>query len=120
MAMVLHPTLGDILDDFLYCEMVRVLHQAAELASAMKLHQARMKDVCHSIKAHARWVNYREHFPKFQLQCRQCGETISPEFDRHRHLGLCELKERLNEAIDTPSAHESFYPHLYPLEGSWV
>ena len=25
MAMDLHPTLGDILDDFLYCEMVRVL-----------------------------------------------------------------------------------------------
>ena len=50
MAMDLHPTLGDILDDFLYCEIVRVCHQTAELASAMKLHQARMKDVCYSLK----------------------------------------------------------------------
>ena len=120
MAMDLHPTLGDILDDFLHCEIVRVCHEAAELESAMKLHQARMKDVCYSIKVHDHWVKYREHFPEFDLQCRQCGDIISPEFDLHRHLGLCELKERLDEASDTPSAHELFHPYLYPLEGSWV
>ena len=37
--------LGDMLDDFLHCEIARVLHQAAELEAAMKLHQARMKEV---------------------------------------------------------------------------
>ena len=100
MAMDLHPTLGDILDDFIHCESVRVLHQAAELEAAMKLHQARMKDVCHSIKAHDHWVNYGEHFPEFELYCRQCGNSISPEFDRGRHRGLCYLREW--------------------LEGSWV
>ena len=41
--------LGNILDDFLHFEIVRVLHQAAELEAAMKLHQARMKDVCYFI-----------------------------------------------------------------------
>ena len=55
----------------------------------MKLHQARMKDVWHSIKAHYHWVNYREHFPEFDLQCRHCGDIISPEFDLHRHIKLC-------------------------------
>ena len=50
--MDLHSTLYDILDDFLYCEMANVVHQAAELEVALKLHQALMKEVCHSIKAH--------------------------------------------------------------------
>ena len=108
MAMDLHSTLGDILDDFLYCEMVRVLHQAAELEAAMKLYQARMKDVCYSIKAHYLWETFGEHFPEFDLQCRQCGDSISPEFDRGRHMGLCDLREWLAVA------------HLYPLEESWV
>ena len=108
MAMVLHPTLGDILDDFLHCEMTRVCHQAAELAAAMTLHQARMKDVCHSIKAHDHWVKYREHFPEFDLQCRYCGDIISPEFDRGRHKGLCYLREWLAVA------------HRYPLDEIWV
>ena len=97
MAMDLHPTLGDILDDFLYCEMARVLHQAAELEAAMKLHQARMKDVCHSIKAHEHWVNYGEHFPEFELYCRRCGDNISPEFARGRHIGFCILREAARE-----------------------
>ena len=97
MAMDLQAPLGDMLDDFLYCEMVRVFHQAAELAVAMKLHQARMKAVCYSIKAHDHWVCYGEHFPEFTLQCRQCGERISPEFDRGRHMGLCDLREWLSE-----------------------
>ena len=81
MSMVLHPTLGDILADFLYCEMARVLHHAAELEASMKLHQARMKDVWHSIKAHYHWVNYREfHFPEFDLHhCRHCVGTSSPQ-----------------------------------------
>ena len=55
--------LGDILDDFLHCEVVRVLHQAAELEAAMKLHQERMKDVCYSIKAHYLWENFKQFFP---------------------------------------------------------
>ena len=62
MVMDLHPTLYDILDDFLYCEMACVVHQAAELEVALKLHQALMKEVCHSIKAHDHWVRYGDHF----------------------------------------------------------
>ena len=88
MAMDLHPTLYDILDDFLYCEMARVVHQAAELEVVLKLHQARMKEVCHSIKAHDHWVCYGDHFP-FTIHCNLCGEAISPEFDRGRHRGRC-------------------------------
>ena len=88
--MDLQAPLGDMLDDFLYCEMARVLHQAAELEAAMKLHQARMKDVCYSIKAHYHWVRYKEYFP-FVLQCKHCGEDISPEFTRGRHTGFCAL-----------------------------
>ena len=90
MAMDLHPTLDDILDDFLYCEMARVIHQAVELEAAMKLPQARMKDVCHSIKAHEHWVNYGEHSP-FTIHCSLCGAAVSPEFDTKRHRGLCTL-----------------------------
>ena len=85
--------LGDILDDFLHCELARVLHQAAKLEAAMKLHQAWMKDVCYSIKAHEHWANYGDHFPEFDLQCRRCGDSISPEFDRGRHIGFCILRE---------------------------
>ena len=58
MVMDLHPTLEDILNDFLYCEMACVVYQAAELEVALKLHQALMKEVCHSIKAHNHWVRY--------------------------------------------------------------
>ena len=120
MAMDLQAPLEDILDDFLYCEIARVLHQAAELESAMKLHQARMKDVCYSIKAHYLWETLEFPFD-FSKVCWCCGETISPEFDMHRHMGLCDLKEQLaDEALPPLSAHESFYPHLYPLEESWV
>ena len=108
MAMDLQNPLGDILDDFLHCELARVLHQAAELEVAMKLHQARMKDVCHSIKAHDHWVHCRAHFPRFDLQCRHCGKCLSPEFDRGRHIGLCDLWERLAIA------------HLYSSEKSWA
>ena len=85
-----------------------MLHQAAELEAAMKLHQSRLKDVCHSIKAHDHWVRYGDYFPEFALQCRQCGESISPEFDRGRHMGLCDLREWLAVA------------HLYLSKESWV
>ena len=88
MAMDLHPTLDDIFDDFLHEELARVFRQAAELGADLKLHQAQMKEVCHSIKAHDHWVRYGEHFP-FTLHCRFCGAAISPEFDRRRHRGLC-------------------------------
>ena len=94
MAMDLQTPLGDILDDFIHCEIARVLYQAAELEAAMKLHQARMKEVCYSIKAHEHWANYRDHFPEFDLQCRRCGDSISPEFDRGRHIGFCILREQ--------------------------
>ena len=93
MDMDLHPTLEDILDDFLYCEMAHVVHQAAELDAALKLHQSRLKDVCHSIKAHDHWVIYGGHFP-FTLHCSLCGAAVSPEFDRRRHRGLCTLRRR--------------------------
>ena len=120
MAMVLQAPLGDILDDFLHCEIARVLHQAVELEYAMKLHQARMKDVCYSIKAHYLWETLEFPFD-FSKLCWCCGETISPEFDMHRHMGLYDLKERLaDEALPPLSAHEAFYPDLYPLEGSWA
>ena len=97
MAMDLQAPLGDILGDFLYCEIARVLHQAAKLEAAMKLHQALMKDVCYSIKAHEHWAIYGEHFP-FTLHCKQCGDAISPEFHRRRHRGLCALREWLSIA----------------------
>ena len=93
MTMALHPTLDDILDDFLYCEMARVIHQGVELEAALKLHQAQMKEVCHSIKSHDHWVRYGEHFP-FSTHCMFCKETISPEFDLRRHRGLCNLRAR--------------------------
>ena len=106
--------LRDMVEDFLYASIVRAIHQAAEMEAAMKLHQERMKDVCYSIRAHYHWENFGFLFPEFSLQCKSCGETISPEFDRGRHLGLCELKEQLaDEAADDLSAHEAFYPHLY-------
>ena len=92
MTMALHSTLGDILDDFLHEEFVRVLHQAAELEVALKLHQAQMKEVCHSIKVHYHWVIYGEHFP-FTIHCRFCEAAVSPEFDRRRHRGLCTLRD---------------------------
>ena len=93
--MDLHSTLDDILDDFLYCEMARVIHQAAELEVSMKLHQARMKEVCHSLKAHDHWVRYGEYFP-LTIYCKRCEDPIPPEFDRGRHRGLCLLREELS------------------------
>ena len=88
MALTLHPTLDDILGDFIHEELVRWIHQGVELEAAMKLHQARMKEVCNSIKAHDHWVRYGEHFP-FTIYCKHCGDAISPEFDRRRHRGCC-------------------------------
>ena len=108
MAMDLQTPLGDILDDFLHCELARVLHQAAELEFAMKLHQSRMKDVCYCIQAHYHWANSAEHFP-FDLQCKRCGDNISPEFARGRHMGLCKQRERLEVEAG-----------LYLPEDSWV
>ena len=98
----------DIFNDFLYCELARVLHQAAELEAAMKLHQAQMKDVCYSIKAHYHWANFAEHFP-FELQCKRCGDNISPEFARLRHTGFCKQRARLELEAG-----------LYLPESSWV
>ena len=67
-----------------------MIHQAAELEVAMKLHQAQMKDVCHSIKAHDHWVRYGGHFP-FSIHCNFCGVAVPPEFDQGRHRGRCAL-----------------------------
>ena len=91
--MALHPTLEDFLDDFLYCELAFVFHQSAELEVAANLHQALMKEVCHSIKAHDHWVHYGSYFP-FSTHCNLCGEAIPPEFDLGRHRGCCSLKKR--------------------------
>ena len=85
--MELYPTLDAILDDFINAELVRMVHQAAELEDALQLHQARMKEVCHSIKSHDHWVIYGGHFP-FNTYCQCCGAVISPEFDRRRHKCL--------------------------------
>ena len=93
------------------------------------LHHKRMKEVCHSIKAHYLWVNFEQFFPtSVARHCVFCGESISPEFDMRRHRGLCAVKERLaDEAFDGLSAHESFYTCSYPYTSrssysspSWV
>ena len=105
--MDLHPTLYDILDDFLYCEMARVVHQAAELEVVLKLHQALMKEVCHSIKAHDHWVRYGDHFP-FTLHCNLCGEAISPEFDRGRHRGRCSRIKPLYYPVTSEACHSTY------------
>ena len=91
--MDLHPTLEDFLDAFLKEKLDRLLNQAAELEVAATLHQALMKEVCHSIKAHDHWVRYGSYFP-FSTHCNLCGEAIPPEFDRGRHRGRCSLKRR--------------------------
>ena len=97
MTMDLHLTLDDILDDFLYCEIARVIHQGAELEAALKLNQAQMQEVCHSIKAHGHWVLYGGYFP-FSTHCQFCGEAIPPEFDRRRHRGRCTQRaQQLNK-----------------------
>ena len=90
MAMDLHPTLDAILDDFIQEELDRLIHQGAKLEASLYLHQARMEEVCHSIKSHNHWVHYREYFP-FTNHCRFCGVDVSPEFDMRRHRGLCIL-----------------------------
>ena len=91
--MALHPTLEDFLDDFLKEELDRLIYQAAELELSLYFHQALMKEVCHSIKAHDHWVYYGYHFP-FSIHCNFCGEAIPPEFDLGRHRGFCTLKHR--------------------------
>ena len=99
-----------------YLPDVLAIVEKANFAAAKALHHKCMKDVCYSIKAHYLWDNFDQFFPSSCSQhCWCCGETISPEFDMGRHLGLCELKERLaDEAFDGPSAHESFYSYSYP------
>ena len=82
---------------------------------AQARHKTCMKDVCYQIKAHYHWEHFCFFPSSFAQQCWSCGENISPEFDMGRHMGLCELKERLaDEAFDGPSAHESFYYYSYP------
>ena len=75
----LRALLQEVVDAFFHEEVVRVCHQAAELdldplnlsykiARAfnqaedleldLMLHQARMEDVCYSIKAHYLWENF--------------------------------------------------------------
>ena len=91
MAMDLHPTLEDILNDLLQEELDRILNQGAKIESAIFFHQVKMEEVCHSIKAHDHWVRYGDHFP-FTIHCNLCREAISPEFNRGRHRGRCALK----------------------------
>ena len=89
--MDLHPALGDRLDVFLKTKFNKFLWEGAELEYAMLLHQTRMNDVCMSIKMHDHWLHFRDHFPEFDPHCRKCGDIISPEFDRRRHMGRCKF-----------------------------
>ena len=89
--MALHPTLEDFLHNFLKEELDRLINKAAKLELSLYFHQALMKEVCHSIKAHDHWVCYGGHFP-FSIHCNLCGEAIPPEFDLGRHRGFCTLK----------------------------
>ena len=91
--MALHPTLEDFLHNFLKEELDRLINQAAEFEVFLYFHQALMKEVCHSIKAHDHWVRYGYHFP-FSIHCNLCGEAIPPEFDLGRHRGFCALKRQ--------------------------
>ena len=99
-----------------YLPDVLALVEQANFAAAKTLHQKRMKDVCYSIKAHYLWETFESFFPSSDSQyCWCCREIISSEFDMGRHMGLCDLKERLaDEAFDGPSAHESFYSYTSP------
>ena len=104
----------DPIADFLYDAIVQVFHQAAEMGAALKLHQKRMKVVCYSIQIHYYWKACGHLFSKFDRRCKFCDANVSPEFEWGRHIGLCLLKDRLyDEGTDGPTAHESFYPHLY-------
>ena len=102
--------LPDLIQDYIL-DMV----EKALFAAAKALHQERMKDVCYQIKAHYHWKHFCFFSSTFSQQCWTCGETISPEFAMGRHMGLCDMKERLaDEAFDGSSAHESFYSYSYP------
>ena len=106
-------TLRSYLD---YLPDVLAMAEQANFAAAKALHQKRMKGVCYSIKAHYLWENFEQFFPSsLPQQCWSCEETISPEFDMSRRMGLCDLKERLaEEAFDGLLVHESFYSYSYP------
>ena len=97
------------LNAFLRDEVNFVLWQAARLEGAMQLHQSRMEEVCHAIKAHYHWANFEPCFPD-RRQCKHCGASISPEFSFRRHLGFCTLREK-QEAARSPE---------YAFEDSWV
>ena len=102
--------LPDLIQDYIL-DMV----EKARFAAAKALHKERMKDVCYQIKAHYHWEHFCFFPSSFLQQCWSCKEVISPEFALGRHIGLCELKERLeDEAFDGSSAHESFYSYSYP------
>ena len=109
----LRAPLQEVVDAFFHEEVVRVCHQAAELdldplnlsykiARAfnqaedleldLMLHQARMEDVCYSIKAHYLWENFEgDEEDDEGLYCWVCDQEISPEIDIGRHRGFCKL-----------------------------
>ena len=89
--MALHPTLDDFLDNFLEEELDLLIYQGSKLEVSLHFHQVRMEELCYSIKTHYHWVHYEEYFP-FSIHCKLCGKTISPEFDRGRHMGRCKLR----------------------------
>ena len=91
--MALHPILEDFLYNFLKKEVACMFNQAAKLEASLHFHQAMMKEVCHSIKAHDYWVHYGSYFP-FSTHCTLCGEDIPLEFDLGRHKGRCALLKR--------------------------
>ena len=90
----MHRVLKDKFLAFLETELTRCFRKGKEMENAMRLHHSRMKEVCESIKAHDHWVRFSEHFPEFARYCYQCGDAISPEFDRWRHMGRCNWYQR--------------------------
>ena len=87
----LHPALEARINDFLNTEFDKFLEKGLVFEYEILLHDARMADVCESIKAHYHWLHFGDYFPEFPLHCHKCGDHISPEFDRRRHLGRCKF-----------------------------
>ena len=120
--------LQETVDAFLHEEVVRVCHQAAELEISLiypslrlelvracqqvveleldlSLHQARMKEVCYSIKAHYLWENFEWDGAGSFAYCWLCQEEISPEIDMGRHTGLCKMREEEEQVCASIKAH---------------
>ena len=112
MTMDLHPTLEDTLNEFLNRAWDQLLDQGAELEAALQIHQARMQEVCCSIKEYARWVRCPTHLCHL---CNLCNAPICPLFDMRRHRGRCTLLEPSFYSIDL-----GVYEPRTSFVSSWV